>query len=128
LQETSKPDRCLGERDILFCDSDQSILAWFDAVNEATEGTEYPERAIISWVKERDKIMSNESKQIPLYCGLPGSRKWQDEIPIIQRIADQYRDTSIHIFEQPEFAVVEAVLRCADEVGFVLVRKAPVAP
>ena len=59
----------------------------------------------------------------PLYCGYPGSSKWEDEIPIIQRIADRYKECSIHIFEQPEFAVVEAVLRCADEAGFSLVRK-----
>lgn len=47
--------------------------------------------------------------------------EWEDEWPIIKRIADRYKNCSITISEQPEFAVVEAVLRCAAEEGLVLV-------
>jgi len=49
------------------------------------------------------------------------SDEWEDEWPIIKRIADRYKNCSITISEQPEFAVVEAVLRCAAEEGLVLV-------
>jgi hypothetical protein len=42
---------------------------------------------------------------------------------MIRQIADRYLKCSIYIFECPAFAVVDAVLRCADEAGFMLVRK-----
>jgi hypothetical protein len=67
------------------------------------------------------KAAALQAQAAPLYCGYPGSNKWEDEILIIKKIADVYEGCSIHVFEQPAFAVVEAVLRCAHDAGFDLV-------